>query len=146
MYWKCSLIEDNPIMVPGFRRLTSNHVHIQMWFVDQYGTGCHLCQTILWLEVFTCTRVGYICMLRKVLKVMHLVCIFFISSTHMKQCAETFLNCNATSKSLSPPPSLYPSIPPSLPPSLPSSIRLSLFSVQILCHCTRPSCHCPTTS
>ena len=62
----------------------------------------------------------------KVLKVMNLVCIFFISSTHMKQCGENFFDCNATSKSLSPPPSLYPSIPPSLHPSLPSIIHPSL--------------------
>ena len=68
------------------------------------------------------------CMCIKVLKVMHLVCVFFISWNNVPK---HFFNCNATSKSLS----------PSLPPSLPSIIHPSL-----LCHCTRPSCHCPTTS
>ena len=134
MYWKCSLIEDNPIMVPGFRRLTSNHVHIQMWFVDQYGTGCHLCQTILWLEVFTCTRVGYICMFIKVLKVMHLVA-FSLSHPH------TLNNVSKTFFILMWYVNLY--LPPSLPPIV---LPCLLSAVQILCHCMRPSCHCPTTS
>ena len=93
--WRGIPTTNRYCMLPPTLLLWTRHVHIRMWFttketlvttctfqlLDQYGTGCHLCQTILWLEVFTCTRVGYICMFIKVLKVMHLVA-FSLSHPH----------------------------------------------------------------
>ena len=64
-------------------------------------------------------------------------CVFFISSTHIKQCVQNIFYSNVICKSLS------SSLPPSLPPIV---LPCLLSAVQILCHCMRPSCHCPTTS